>query len=478
MRLAELLRSTTFRWTLAIAGAVAIGNLFMAGCFYLRTTMYLTSNIDGAIAEAASLIAASSPQDAMESIKHRLRDDPRRVKLAGLFSPDGKRLLGNIAALPGALPLDGHAHATVLPRTDVTGTEAQSARAVAIRQTSGDIVVVGRDVDEMREVAATVDRGIVLQLMPALILALAVGAWLSVRAQRRVEEIRAQASRIMSGELQARLPIRQTRDSLDRLAIIVNRMLDEIETLVRALAGVGDDIAHDIRTPLTRVRAILERGRDGAQSLGDLQTVTDRAIAGLDQSLAVITALLRIAEIDHHRRLAAVETIYLPDTIRSVVELYEPIAEDKRVTLELAMETAAPVTGDRDLIFEAVANLVDNAVKFTPPGGQVRVALLHRGDTLVIRVADTGPGIREDEREMVIRRFYRSDKSRGAQGGTQGFGLGLSLVASIVKLHGFQLVVASGPGCVVEIICGAGEPGDTGMVPERLAEPPVQLAAE
>jgi signal transduction histidine kinase len=478
MRLPELLRSTTFRWTLAIAGAVAACNLFMAGCFYLRTTMYLTSNIDGAIAEAASLIAASSPDGMVQSINHRLRDDPRRVKLAGLFNSDGKRLLGNIAVLPGTLALDGHAHATVLRRIDSTGAEAQSARAVAIRRPSGDIVVVGRDVDEMREVAATVDRGIVLQLVPALVLALILGAWLSVRAQRRVEEMRAQASRIMFGELQARLPIRQTRDPLDRLALIVNRMLDEIETLVRALAGVGDDIAHDIRTPLTRVRATLERGRDGAHSLSELQAVTDRAIAGLDQSLAVVTALLRIAEIDHHRRLAAVDTIYLADTIRSVVELYEPIAEDKGVALELAIEQAAPVSGDRDLIFEAVANLVDNAVKFTPAGGQVRITLLHRDACPVIRVADTGPGIREDEREKVIRRFYRSDKSRGAQGGGQGFGLGLSLVASIAKLHGFQLVVASGPGCVVEIICGAGEPANASVLPERPAANPMQLAAE
>ncbi len=478
MRLPEALRSTTFRWTLAIAGAVAACNLFMATCFYLRTTMYLTSNIDAAIAEAASLIAASSPEDATESIIHRLRDDPRRVKLAGLFNPDGKRLLGNIATLPGTLALDGHAHATVLPRIDSNGTEAESARAVAIRQPSGNIVVVGRDVDEMREVAATVDRGIVLQLVPALLLALILGAWLSVRAQRRVEEMRAQASRIISGELQARLPIRETRDPLDRLAIIVNRMLEEIEMLVRALAGVGDDIAHDIRTPLTRVRATLERGRESARSLGDLQAVTDRAIAGLDQSLAVVTALLRIAEIDHHRRLAAVDAVQLAETLRAVAEFYEPIAEDKGVALELEIETAAPVTGDRDLIFEAVANLVDNAVKFTPSGGQVLIALLHRGDGPVIRVADTGPGIREDEREKVIRRFYRSDKSRGAQGGSQGFGLGLSLVAAIVKLHGFRLVVASGAGCVVEIICGAGEPGEVELLPEHLAAAPVELAAE
>lgn len=475
MRRLELLRSTTFRWTLAIAAAVAACNLFLFGCFYLRTTMYLTSNIDTAIAEAAALIADGSRSDTLEAIARRLRDDPRRVKLAGLFAADGQRLAGNIAARPAALPVDGTAHGTVLRRIDAGGEEAQAARAVAVRARSGEVVVIGRDVDEMRQVANTVGRGIVLQLVPGLILALVLGAWLSVRAQRRVEEMRAQASRIMSGELQARLPIRQTRDPLDRLAIIVNRMLDEIETLVRALAGVGDDIAHDIRTPLTRVRAMLERGRDGARDLTELQAVADRAISGLDQSLAMITALLRIAEIDHGRRLAAMDGIRLSELLHAVVELYEPIAEDKGVRLRVVSDDAASVRGDRDLIFEAVANLVDNAVKFTPPGGSVRIDLRQHDGVPVIRVADTGPGIPPGEREEVVRRFYRSDKSRPAQGGAHGFGLGLSLVAAIVKLHGFRLEIGGGPGCVVRIICGEGAEA-IADAPEL--DHPRQLAAE
>ena len=476
MRLLELLRSTTFRWTLAIAAAVAACNLFLFGCFYLRTTMYLTGNIDTAITEAAALIADGSKADTLAAIARRLRDDPRRVKLAGLFAADGQRLAGNIAAMPAGLPVDGTARGTVLQRIDGGDEETQTVRAVAVRAPSGEVVVIGRNVDEMRQVANTVGRGIVLQLVPGLILALVLGAWLSVRAQRRVEEMRTQASRIMSGELQARLPMRQSRDSLDRLAIIVNRMLDEIEMLVRALAGVGDDIAHDIRTPLTRVRAMLERGRDAARDLGELQAVTDRAIAGLDQSRAMITALLRIAEIDHGRRLAAMDTIRLSDILHAVVELYEPIAEDKGVRLHLMADDMASIRGDRDLIFEAVANLVDNAVKFTPPGGAVRIAVRDQGAVPVIRVADTGPGIPPEERENVVRRFYRSDKSRPAQGGAQGFGLGLSLVAAIVKLHGFQLDIGGGPGCVVRIVCGEGVAPDVSDTTDT--DHPVRLAAE
>lgn len=453
MRLLELLRSTTFRWALLTAGAFAVGNLLLFGGFYLRTTMYLRSNIDTAIEEAAHRLAGSSPADMLIGIDDRLRDDPRRVRLAGLFGPAGNRIAGNVESLPADLPLDGDAHATKLPRIDANGHEVQMARAVGVRLTTGDIVIVGRDADELRQIRATVDQGIALELVPGLVLALLVGGWLSLRAQRRIEGMRGQASRIVSGELRARLPVLRTRDPLDRLAAIVNRMLDEIEALVAQLSGVGDDIAHDIRTPLTRVRAMLERGRDSARSLDELQSVIDRAIAGLDQSLAIVTALLRIAEIDHERRLAGVEMVQLAEIIRAVEELYEPIAEDKGVTLEVVLEDAAPVSGDRDLLFEAVANLVDNAVKFTPAGGRVEIGLRPLAGGAVVRVRDTGPGIKPDEREVVLRRFYRSDKSRG----TAGAGLGLNLVAAIVKLHGFRLHIASGPGCVVEIACGEGQ---------------------
>jgi len=205
------------------------------------------------------------------------------------------------------------------------------------------------------------------------------------------------------------------------------------------------------RTPLTRVRAILERGRDHARTLDELAESSDRAIAGLDQSLAIITALLRIAEIDHSRRSAAMKTLRLEEILRAVHELYHPIAEDKGVSLRLDMHDAAAVSGDRDLLLEAVANLVDNAIKFTPARGAINLRLLQRVDGPVVRVENTGPGIGAAERSAVLTRFYRSDRSRHAP----GVGLGLSLVAAIVKLHGFRLAIVDGPGCRIEIACHA-----------------------
>jgi signal transduction histidine kinase len=222
-----------------------------------------------------------------------------------------------------------------------------------------------------------------------------------------------------------------------------------METMIHALAGVGNDIAHDLRTPLTRARLTLERGRTNATSLEQLQAVADKAIAGIDQSLAIITALLRLAEIENSRRSAGFGNVAVHEMLREVCDIYEPIAENKNIDLHVGVKHRLNVRGDRDLLIEAVANLVDNAIKFTPEGGKVDIDLLRENSETIVRVSDTGCGISEQESEAVLRRFYRSDKIRN----TPGVGLGLNLVAAIVKLHGFRLAIHSGPGCRVEIIC-------------------------
>ncbi len=237
-------------------------------------------------------------------------------------------------------------------------------------------------------------------------------------------------------------------------------MLDEMETMIHALAGVGNDIAHDLRTPLTRARLALERGRTNATTLVQLQTVADKAIAGIDQSLAIITALLRLAEIENSRRSAGFGSVPLHEMLREVCDIYEPIAENKNIALQVQVADRLNVRGDRDLLIEALANLVDNAIKFTPEGGRVDMELLRGKGEAIVRVTDTGYGISEQEREAVLRRFYRSDKIRN----TPGVGLGLNLVAAIVKLHGFRLAIFPGQGCRVEISCPNPEDGSSGKI--------------
>jgi len=218
---------------------------------------------------------------------------------------------------------------------------------------------------------------------------------------------------------------------------------------VGQLANVGNDIAHDLRTPLTRVRTTLERARENAQTLDELRAAADRAIDGLDKSLSIVTALLRIAAIEHGRRTVEFGTVNLAEIAAEAVELYSPMAETRNIRLSVNFANNASITGDRDLLFEAAANLIDNAIKFTPDSGAVEVSVTRTGAYTVLRVGDTGPGIGEADREAVTRRFYRADKSRR----TPGVGLGLSLVSAIAKLHGFRLVISGGPGCIIEILC-------------------------
>jgi signal transduction histidine kinase len=448
VRLPDFTRTTTFRWTLAIAGGFGLCTLVFSGFVYWAVAAYTISRVDGLLIDEMHVIAADTPEQRLEDIDDRLRQDPRRIRFAGLFGADGHFIAGNIESLPRYLAPDVPTSAMVV-RVDNRGRERQNVRLTVRPLPNGEVLVVGRNIDEIADIAEIVGKVLALGMLPAVGLAAVIGMVLSSRAHDRLSEVNRRIRRIVAGDLRERLPTRGHDDPFDRLALSVNGMLGEIEALIHEISGVGDDIAHDLRTPLTRVRIRLERGRQHAATLEELRVVTDQAIAGLDQSLAIITALLRIAEIEHSRRLEGFSKVPLAPLLREVGDLYDPIAEDKRVTLRVEAADDATVHGDRDLLFEAVANLVDNAVKFTPEGGRVELALARREGETAIRVSDTGPGISEIEREAVTKRFYRSDKSRR----TEGLGLGLSLVAAIVKLHGFRLTISAGPGCTVEIVC-------------------------
>jgi signal transduction histidine kinase len=448
VRLPDFARTTTFRWTLAVAGAFTLGALVLFGFVYWQTAAYMTSSYDRLLTSEVSSIAPDAPTHQLERIVNRLRDDPRRVRIAGLFGADGHRIVGNLESLPAGLTPDVPTDVTIV-RLDDRGRETQKVRLVVHPLPSGEVLAIGRFNGEIEEIAEIVGRALALGLLPTFALALIIGVMLSLRALDRLSDVNRRIQRIVAGDLRERLPTRGSDDPFDQLAGSVNRMLGEIETLIHEIAGIGNNIAHDLRTPLTRVRVRLERGRDHAKTVGELRTVADQAITGLDQALAIVTALLRITEIEHSRRLERFSEIALAPLLREVADLYEPIAEDKHVALRVDAADGATVHGDRDLLFEAVANLVDNAVKFTPAGGRVELALLRQEGDTVVRVSDTGPGVPEHERGVVTKRFYRSDKSRG----TEGLGLGLSLVAAIVNLHGFRFTIGGSPGATAEIIC-------------------------
>jgi signal transduction histidine kinase len=451
MQLTEVVRSTTLQWTLLVATVFVGFVVALLSFVYLKTKHDLTIRSDGMIASQMSVFANLSPDRRLDAIDEHLKQDPWRVRLAALFDPDGRRISGNLQSLPPDLKADNAVQSAVVDRTDESGSERQAVRLIAGRLPNGDVLAIGRSIDEVAEIAHVVGWAFALGVVPAVLLCLAVGVALNARARQRIVEVNERVQRIVAGNLSERIPHRNTDDPFSKLAMIVNGMLDEMETLIQALAGVGSDIAHDLRTPLTRARLKLERGRASAKTLQQLQVVADKTIDSLDQSLTIVTAILRLTEIEKSQRSAGFGKVALAELVREVADMYEPIAEDKGIALSIRSLHEPTICGDRDLLIEAVANLVDNAIKYTPAGGQVEIGLLNGNRESIVRVSDTGSGISERERHAVLSRFYRSDKVRP----TSGLGLGLNLVAAIVKLHDFRFTIRTGPGCVVEIGCPA-----------------------
>ena len=302
VHLPDFARTTAFRSTLAIAGAFVLGTLVLFGFVYWQTAAYLTSSFDALITGELHIIAVELPERRLAHISERLENDPRRVRIAGLFGAEGHRIAGNLESLPGGLTPDVPAGAVVV-RVDDRGRETEKVRLAIAQLPDGEVLAIGRNIEEIMGIANIVRRVLTLALLPAFGLAVVIGLMLSLRARRRLSEVNRRIRRIVTGDLRERLPTHGSNDPFDQLAVSVNGMLGEIETLIQEIAGVGNDIAHDLRTPLTRVRARLERGRARAATLDELRAVVDQSIAGLDQSLAVVTALLRIAEIEHSRRL-------------------------------------------------------------------------------------------------------------------------------------------------------------------------------
>jgi len=469
MRTVEVWRSAAFRWAMAIAAALALQAALLFAFFWWQTVTQAVAEVDAELALDCSRMAVMSRKDLLDITEDRLHSDLHRVQLVGLFGPDGTALAGNVAMLPTGLPRDGRAYAPEIQRSDSQGAVERNTRAVACAVEGGDTLILARDVDTLKGHRALVVRAIGLGAAPAILIALATGTLLGTRAQAHVRRVQRATERIIAGELGERLPVRGTRDDLDRLSADVNRMLDRMAALLEQVRHVGNDIAHDLRTPLTRLRAGLERGFEEARTPEQFQAVGDQALAEADRALAIIAALLRVIEIEQARRRSAFGPVDPQGLLRDVADLYGPVAEERDVRLALELRPSEALFGDRDLLMEAMANLVENAVKFSPVGGVVhlRVGVGLDGAT-VIEVADGGPGIAPEEREAVFQRFHRADRSRA----TEGNGLGLALVRAIAELHGFSIGVAdAGPGCIMRLTApaaGWAEPSQ-GTADERAA---------
>jgi len=446
VRLTDLPRTTSFRLSVLFLALFGVSSLVLFGFLYWQTMSYLINSVDEWLQHDATTYL-STPGEIPRRLQAHAQHDPGGVRPFGLFDRSGRYLAGNLTAVP--------LHPAPLSRSfefTLTRNGRQlEFRGAAFRLPSGELLVLSENVHEIDEF-----RELLLQAMAwGGILMLAVGlagaAVTGLEAVRRINGVTGAIERIVTGDLAERLPTHRGAGDLDRLVHLVNGMLDDIERLMREVKGVTDDIAHDLRTPLTRLLAGLERARRRATSTEEYAAAVDEAIAETRDVLGTFGALLRIAEVEDGARRAGFTKIDLTRIAADVVEFHAPVAEESGVRLSLEGADTAGVlemSGDPSLMFEAISNLTDNAIKFTPAGGRVSVRTFRSKGRFGIEVSDTGPGIPEAEREPVLRRFYRLEKSRH----TPGSGLGLSLVAAIAKLHGLSLAIETAqPGCCVRL---------------------------
>jgi signal transduction histidine kinase len=444
----KLWRSTSFRLTIGYTGLFIVSSLLLVGFIYVASASFMDRQINQVIVTDTEGLAERFRDDGLTGliggIRERVGADPSGTAIYLLASPNLQPLAGNLSAWPTSIELrDGW----------YEGAFAHNGRGSIVR--FHDVLLpgrlrllVGRDVRDRVEVQRLIFNALMWAIALTTVLA-AVGGMIFRRTlDRRIEAINATAGAIVSGDLSQRVPTAGTGDEFDQLSNTLNRMLDQIEQLMEGVRNVSNAIAHDLRTPLARLRNSLEEMTAGRLERAAWPAAIERAIAELDGLLETFNALLRISEVESGARRSAFDVVALEPLLRDVADLYAALAEERDLSIATNIDPAAKVFGDRHLLSQAVANLLDNAIKYSPIGGHIELSARPADGGVTLVVADDGAGIPEDERVNVTRRYYRLERSRG----TPGNGLGLSLVAAVVKLHGGTLTLEDNqPGLRVMI---------------------------
>ena len=443
---ARLLRTSTFRLSLLYVALFGASVLVLLAFIYWTTVRVIDSQtsdtIEAEVRGLAEQYRARGIRQLIAVIEERSGPygDPDSVYL--LADPAFRRLAGNLSAWPREAEGVEGAWVEISARR-ASGEEAHgSIRARTFVLPGGFRLLVGRDPRGRADFEGLILESLGYALGITLVLGLLGGLVMSRRMLRRVDAVRETGQRIVRGDLSQRMPVTGVGDEFDRLSITVNEMLDEIETLMTGLRTVTDSVAHDLRSPLTRLKSRLELAlHEGPADGRGHRLALERAIAETDGILRTFATLMEIARAESGKAGIALEPIDLRAIVADMVELYAPLADEKGLAIEAALDETKPVEGHSQFLSQLVANLLDNALAYTPEG-RIRVSLA-RGDAGSVRltVEDSGPGIPPEERERVLQRFVRLDASRS--GG--GSGLGLSLVAGVATLHRASLSLDESP---------------------------------
>jgi signal transduction histidine kinase len=451
-RFLGVLNTSPFRIAIVYSLVFACGAATLLGGVYFAVSRIVDGSTDNLIeAEVQGLheqMVVLSRSDFIELIEQRSQDQDVRGAVYLMVDPQLRPVAGNVPAWPKIEANEGkwfHFRVSV-PFGDET--REHEMRAQRFPLPGGYRMLVGHDVQERQDVKSLMMRGLIAAVIATLLLGLSGGFWMGRRILAQAGAISAVAIQIMRGDLSQRLPVRKADDEINNLAREINNMLDKIEQLTLGMRTVLDSAAHDLRTPLNRLQATAENAMPSLAPGSNERRVMERVSTEVDHMRSTLDALLRIALAE--TGTVAREPVNLSELVASMVELYEPVSEERGIALSSTVNPGAVVQGSRQLLAQALANLLDNAIKFTPDGGHIRVQLRGSSNEPEVIVEDDGPGIPADKREAVLGRRVRLDEARKVPGS----GLGLSLVAAVTKLHGAHLVLAdaeTGPGLKVSL---------------------------
>lgn len=435
--LGKLFRTTAFKLSIGYLVAFAIGASVVTTWVAWNVRRLVDEQI-GATVEAE--INGLSEQYAQGGVRRLVDVVERRVRQPGaslylVTNFQGQALAGNIKSLPSDVLRQPGVRET---RYEPVGEQGVERRALAriFLLPGGFRLLVGRDLGDRETLRDVMGRALLVSLFWLVVIGTLGGLFVARRVLRRVDAINDSARTIMAGDLSRRLPLAGANDELDRLAVNLNAMLDRIQELMTGVREVSDNIAHDLKTPLTRLRNRAEEALRGARDADECRAAIEKMMEEADHLIRVFNALLTISRLEAGGERREEALFDLADVVRDVAELYEPVAEEAGLALELDLQGATLMRGSRELMGQAVANLVDNAVKHgAPPApgspASVQVELRREGATVIVAVSDHGPGVPAGERERVLGRFVRLEGSRSRAGA----GLGLSLVAAVARLH-------------------------------------------
>jgi signal transduction histidine kinase len=462
--LPRILLTSSFRLTWLYAGLFSSSALILFGVIYWATGVYMSSSLDAAIdsdiLELQDSLKVGGNEGLTTQVKERIRQTPYGPMYYLLKGEDGKVLAGNIPYVHGG---EGRFDLKI-PKSE---SPSVAVHAHGITLSDHEYLLVGVDALPRRDMRKLIMRVFVWSSIITLMLAFVGGALMSGGLLRRLETISRTARDIIAGDFSRRIPVRGTRDEFDHLIAGLNAMLERNELAMESVRQVSNDIAHDLRTPLTRLRQRLELAQRRARTVAEWQDAADGCISDMDAILETFGALLRIAQIESGMPARRFVEVDLSELLRTVIEVYQPMADDKEQRFTTDVASGLTVWGDRELLAQMIANLIENAMKHSPAGATIGLQTTRLPGAMAVTVTDSGPGIPVAERRRVFQRFYRLERSRS----TPGSGLGLALVKAIATLHQVNIELTDNrPGLRVTLRFLT--PDQHALAGDRFAKPP------